>query len=190
MEGKAKKQEKLAFIASNQTIDWSAIEPAKDGTYSKKNIQQRINDIRLGFQFPENSIEWILMQVVSKTERVKSLKKDVSAQEKELHEHTKTTIETLTDEQVLMLLHEKWVRPLHENLLSMPRVIVDNLAAKVSALALKYETGLLEVEQNIADASNALSIMLDDLTGSKFDLQAYKELEKLLKPQQNGTEES
>ena len=190
LEGKAKKQEKLSFIASNRTVDWSAIEPSKDGTYSKKNIQQRINDIRLGYQFPENSNEWILMQVVSKTERVKSLKKDVSAQEKELHEHTKTTIETLTDEQVLMLLHEKWVRPLHENLLSMPRAIVDNLAAKVSALALKYETGLLEVEQNIADASNALSIMLDDLTGSKFDLQAYKELEKLLKPQQNGTEES
>lgn len=190
LEGKAKKQEKLAFIASNRTVDWSAIEPSKDGTYSKKNIQQRIIDIRLGYQFSENSIEWILMQVVSKTERVKSLKKDVSAQEKELHEHTKTAIETLTDEQVLMLLHEKWVRPLHENLLSMPRVIVDNLAAKVSALALKYETGLLEVEQNIADASNALSIMLDDLTGSKFDLQAYKELEKLLKPQQNGTEES
>ena len=183
---KAKKQEKLAYIAAHRAVDWAAIEPAKDGTYSKKNVQQRINDIRYGYQFPENSLEWILMQAVSKTGQVKSLKKVISDLEKDLHEHTKTTIENLTDDQVLMLLHEKWVRPIHENLLTMPRTIVDDLSTKVTALAAKYETGLLEVEQRIADASDGLSKMLNDLTGSDFDMKAYKELEKLLKPQEDG----
>ena len=180
LEGKAKKQEKLAFIAANSAVDWKSIESSKDGTYSKKNIQQRMNDIRFGYQFPENSIEWTLIQVVSKTEQVKNLKKEISAKEKDLHEHTKSTIENLSDAQVLMLLHEKWVRPLHENLLLIPQAIIDELTAKVKNLVIKYETGLMEVEQKIDEASTGLSSMLKELTGSEFDMQAYGELERLL----------
>jgi len=63
---------------------------------------------------------------------------------------------------------------------------VDGLSAKVNGLVTKYETGLVEVERQITDASNGLSKMLDDLIGSEFDIQAYKEFEKLLKPQNNG----
>lgn len=180
LEGKAKKQEKLAFITANSAVDWVSIEPSKDGTYSKKNIQQRMNEIRFGYPFPENSIEWILLQVVSKTEQVKNLKKEISAREKDLHEETKTTIENLTDAQVLMLLHEKWVRPLHENLLFSPQSIIDELTAKVSNLAVKYEIGLIEVEQNIVNASRELSAMLDELTGAEFDMQACNELKNTL----------
>lgn len=180
LEGKVKKQDKLAFIAANSAADWAAIEPSKDGTYSKKNVLQRMNDIRFGYSFPENSIEWILLQVVSKTELVKNLKKEISVREKDLHEQTKTKIENLTDAQVLMLLHEKWVRPLHENLLSIPQAIIDDLTAQVINLAVKYETGLMEVEQKIDEASTSLSSMLKELTGSEFDMHAYGELEKLL----------
>jgi type I restriction enzyme S subunit len=50
----------------------------------------------------------------------------------------------------------------------------------VSALATKYETGLLEVEMNITEASKELSSMLEELTGSEFDLQAYKEFKNTL----------
>ena len=180
LEGKAKKQEKLAFITANSVVDWASIVPSKDGTYSKKNIQQRMNDIRLGYPFSKNSLEWVLLQVISKIELVKNLKKEISTREKDLHEQTKTTIENLTDEQVLMLLHEKWVRPLHEHLLSIPQTIIDDLTTKVTALAAKYETGLMEVEQKIDEASSGLSSMLKELTGSEFDMHAYGELEKLL----------
>ena len=139
-----------------------------------------MNDIRLGYPFSKNSLEWVLLQVISKIELVKNLKKEISTREKDLHEQTKTTIENLTDEQVLMLLHEKWVRPLHEHLLSIPQTIIDDLTTKVTALAAKYETGLMEVEQKIDEASSGLSSMLKELTGSEFDMHAYGELEKLL----------
>ena len=97
-----------------------------------------------------------------------------------MHELTKTTIETLSDEQVRILLHLKWVEPLHEQLLSMPNTIVDNLFTKVNGLVAKYNTGLVEVEQQIADASKGLSLMLNNLTGSKFDMKAFGELNSLL----------
>ena len=123
------------------------------------------------------------MQVSKKTDRVKSLKKEISADEKALHELTKTTIENLTDEQVNMLLREKWIVPLYDRLLSMTGGIIDDLTDKVTSLAAKYETGLVEVEQTITDASESLSLMLDELAGSKYDMQAYNQLKELLKPE-------
>ena len=129
---------------------------------------------------PEDSLEWILVHVNNKTERVKILKKEITAEEKALHEHTKTTIENLSDEQVRMLLHEKWILPLYEQLDSMPDIIVDDLRTKVTYLAAKYQIGLVEVDNNIREYSQALSSMLDGLTGSEFDMQAYKQLKQLL----------
>ena len=159
----------------------------KDGKVTKKNVLQHVCKLSLWEQLPEESSERVLAKAARLMEGTKQLKKDIAAREKALHELTKTTIETLSDDQVRMLLHLKWVEPLYEQLLSMPRAIVDDLATKISALAAKYKTGLVDVEQQIADASEGLSKMLDDLTGSKFDLQAYKELETLLKPNDDET---
>ena len=97
-----------------------------------------------------------------------------------LQKLTKSTIENLTDDEVYSLLFEKWVRPLYDNLLSIPKTIVEDLTTKVINLAAKYETGLVNIEESIASASSELSMMLNGLTGSTFDMQAYKEFERLL----------
>ena len=180
LENGAKKSVKTTYINTCYEVEWSAIEPSKDGTYSKKNVQKRINELRYGYQFQEGSLEWILVQANNKTERVKNLKKEITADEKALHELTKTTIENLSDEQIRMLLHEKWITPLFERLVSMPDTIVDDLTSKVTALAAKYQIGLVEIENNIREYSQALSSMLDGLSGSEFDMQAYKQLKELL----------
>ena len=73
--------------------------------------------------------------------------------------------------------------PLYERMLSMTGGIIDDLTDKVTSLAAKYETGLVEVEQTITDASESLSLMLDELAGSKYDMQAYNQLKELLKPE-------
>lgn len=180
LDNGAKKQEKTTYINTCYEVEWSEIEPLKDRTYSKKNVQKRINELRYGYRFQEGSLEWILVQANNKTEQVKNLKKEISADEKALHELTKATIENLSDEQIRMLLHEKWITPLFERLSSLPDSIVDDLTSKVASLAAKYQIGLVEVENNIREYSQALSSMLDGLTGSEFDMQAYKQLKELL----------
>lgn len=145
-----------------------------------KNLFQQIYKNALWSRFTESSTENVLAKVAGNVEQQKALKKETSAMEKALHELTKTTIENLTDEEIRSLLFEKWIRPLHENLLAIPQTIIDNLTSKVSALATKYKTGLLEVEMNITEASKELSSMLEELTGSEFDLQAYNEFKNTL----------
>ena len=181
LDEKAKKPVKLGFIGSHNEVDWDIMEKAKDGTYSKKVVQQRLNDLRLGYEFPDDSIERILVQVSLNIDRVKNLKKQISVQEKELQELTKNTIENLTDEQVRELLRLKWIKPLHDRLQSMPDDIVDELASKVKLLVTKYDIGLVAVEENIKVASKDLSELLGDLTGSDYDMQAYNEFEKLIR---------
>lgn len=145
-----------------------------------KNLFQQIYKNALWSRFAENSTENILAHVAGNIERQKALKKEVSAMEKALHELTKTTIENLSDDEVRTMLYEKWVHPLYENLLEIPQVIIEKLTSKVSVLATKYEIGLAEVEKNISIASKELSSMLDELTGSVFDMQAYKEFKNTL----------
>lgn len=181
LDQKAKKPEKIAYIAGHREVDWSAIIPNKDGTYGKGNVNSRISQLRLEYQFPEESIERILVSVMKNTEKVKILKKEVSTMDDSLQELTKSTIENLTDDEVCLLLFEKWIRPLHDNLLSIPETIVEDLTDKVITLSAKYETGLVAVEEKIASAGSELSTMLGNLTGPSFDIQAYNEFERLIK---------
>lgn len=180
LEQKAKKPQKIAFIEAHKEVDWSAITPNKDGTYGKGNVNSRISLLRMEYEFPEDSIERILVSATKNTEKIKGLNKEVSAMDDSLQELTKSTIENLTDDEVHSLLFEKWIRPLHENLLSIPETIVEDLSTKVITLAAKYETGLVAIEKKIAMVSSELSSMLDDLNGPLYDMQAYKEFEKLL----------
>lgn len=147
---------------------------------TEKNVSQQILKHQLWEKLTEGSTDFILAQVAGNIVLRKMLKSDLTVMEKVLHEKTKVTIEKLTDEEVRTLLYEKWIRPLQDNLLSIPDVIIEKLTAKALALAAKYKTGLVEVEQKIVDASNKLSAMLDELTGSEFDIQACSELKNTL----------
>ena len=147
---------------------------------TKKNVMQQIFKHSLWSHFSEESTEYILAQVAGNIARRKILKSEINIMENALHEKTKTTIENLTDDEVRKLLFEKWIRPLYEQLRSIPETIINELTTKVTSLAAKYETGMIEVEKNISSASNELSSMLDEITASEYDIQAYHQFKKLL----------
>ena len=110
----------------------------------------------------------------------KALKSAIKTESALLEKKTKDTIEGLSDEQVIELLKEKWIRPLIENLMQLPDSIVSELVSKLEALAKKYETTFAEVESQIEETEKSLSAMIDDLDGSEFDMLGLAELKKLL----------
>ena len=97
-----------------------------------------------------------------------------------LHQHTKETIEGLSDEQVLLLLEQKWIAPLVEQLYALPQAAVDSLVKKVSALAKKYADTLTDLDTEIARTEREFSAMLEQLTGNTSDMAGLAELRKLL----------
>jgi type I restriction enzyme M protein len=116
----------------------------------------------------------------------KSLKKQIKDESTALHLKTKSTIEKLDREQVLSLLHEKWIIPVVAGMGSLPQSVVNDLIGKLSALSKKYETTFFHVEQEIRDAESDLSAMLDELDGSDFDMKGLSEFKKLLGGELDG----
>lgn len=110
----------------------------------------------------------------------KNLKKVIKEESDILHMNTKASIEQLTDEQIYLLLERKWVNPILSGLLAMPDKIVADFTVKLEALNKKYDTTLLQVEDEIEKTSVELSFLIDDLVGDDFDMYGLKELKKLL----------
>lgn len=121
-----------------------------------------------------------LKSVAALNAEEKTLKSAIKTESALLEEKTKDTIEGLSDEQVIELLKEKWIKPLIESLMQLPDSIVAELVAKLEVLAKKYETTFAEVETQIEETEKSLSAMIDDLYGSEFDMLGLAELKKLL----------
>ena len=131
--------------------------------------------------FDEESFERKLVQVADLFDEEKALKATVKTKTAELHNKTKATIECLTDDQVLELLELKWITPLLLALHRIPDDIIAELTAKVKALADKYATTYADVATEIADTKAALATLIDELTGSDFDMKGLAELQTLLR---------
>lgn len=122
----------------------------------------------------------ILKKVDALVNEEKSLKRDIKDKTASLQITTKKTIESLSEEDALALLSRKWIEPMVTEISALPLRIVDILTAKLEALAKKYQTTFEDVEKEIADTEASLTAMIDQLTGSEFDMQGLLELKKLL----------
>ena len=110
----------------------------------------------------------------------KQLKKDIKAMSASLGDDTKSRIETLSDAEVFDLLNAKWVLPLASALKGLSSEVVAELVQTVQKLADKYETTLVEIDQQIEEAEAELVQMLGKLTGGSRDMAGLAEFAKLL----------
>lgn len=126
-----------------------------------------------------------LSKVAALNAEEKELKAALKKEAGLLEGKTKSTIEGLSDEQVIELLEEKWINPLIQSLMKLPDIIVNGLVTKIEVLAKKYETTFAEVETQIADTEATLSSMIDNLVGNEFDMLGLDEFKMLLGGVQN-----
>ncbi len=122
----------------------------------------------------------ILKKADALNEEEKVLKKKIKEESTALHLATKATIESLSDDAVLELLRKKWILPLVGSLHSLPDAVIADLIGKLEGICKKYETTFAEVEEEIVATERSLVSLLDDLTGSEFDMMGLAEFKKLL----------
>ena len=121
-----------------------------------------------------------LKRVAELNSKEKSLKAEHKTERALLEENTKSIIENLSDDQVVILLKEKWINPLIKCLMRLPENVVAELVAKLEALAKKYEITFEDVESQIEEAEKSLSAMLDELEGGEYDMLGLAEFKKIL----------
>ncbi|OUN43420.1 type I restriction-modification system subunit M [Enorma massiliensis] len=180
VDEKSPMQEQLDFIAAHSEVAWNAMKSARDGSYTKRVIAARINEVRARVSVPEGSFAETLEKALALYVEEARLKKEEKAARMELVKRTKAVIEGVTDEQALDLLHRKWVTPLVERLQQLPGEVVDGLVKRVQALCDKYATTLPNLDHQIRDTERELCDMLGDLTGNDNDMAGIHELQRLL----------
>lgn len=176
----SKAKEKKDFIESHPEIDWNRMIPNKSGTYGKTDVKKYIADIKADISFEEGTLEFIVKEVRNLINEEKVLKKTIKEQAEQLHLKTKSTIEGLSDEQVRQLLEEKWINPLINKLKGLPDKVISVLISQIDVLLKKYETNLIEIDDELNKTEAKLSSMIDELEGNEFDMLGLAELKKLL----------
>jgi len=146
-----------------------------------KEAKQLRADRKKGETFAADSYEARILKADELLKSDKELKKQRNVFAANLHLKTKTTIENLSDQQVYDLLELKWIRPLVNALHQQPQTEISTLSAKVVALSEKYVTTYKEVVEQIKTTEQSLSALVDELTGSEFDMQGLAEFQLLLK---------
>ena len=128
----------------------------------------------------ESETEDKLKAVIDLNTEEKGLKSTIKTERALLEKTTKEIIENLSDEQVVMLLKEKWINPLIQNLMVLPERILSNLVSKLEMLSKKYDSTLAYIETEIEKTEKELSSMIDELEGNEFDMLGLAEFKKLL----------
>lgn len=132
-------------------------------------------------KYAEESLEGRLIKADKAFKLDKEIKKEIKALQQKLEDETINFIKNQSDEDVLKHLADKWVKGLCKDIASMPNAVIKDLESKVKHLSEKYSVTFMDIESEIKATSSALSAMIDDLTGSDFDMAGLKELQKLLK---------
>ena len=181
LSNKAKKAEKLAFIESNSAVNWTNIRASKDGTYGKANVSNYLKSLRHGYEFPEESLESKLLKAQELLAEEKDIKADIKADSAELHSKTKAAIESLDDAEALDLLRQKWFVPLNAAMCRLPENMLAQFSQKLTALCDKYADTYQHISERKQESAAALAQMMDELTGSEFDLQGIAAWQAILK---------
>jgi type I restriction enzyme M protein len=144
-----------------------------------KNIKGMIKTLKADTETKPELLD-MLEKVNKLNETEKKLKSALKKEQKDLHLATKTTIETLSDQEAKNLLHEKWIAPVSSNIFKLFDEMLNSFTKSMESLAKKYEVTMSDLDKEIHETEKSLSAMLGDLTGSEADMKGVQELRRLL----------
>lgn len=153
--------------------------------FARKGVVDYLKAVGIGSRavpedYPEESLERVVLQAKSLLEEKTRLDRKIKTATRELEDQTKERLESLSIEEALELLHEKWSVPLMDGLAGLAEAKVAECVTSVRELVKKYDSTFADVSREIAETERELSALLGDLTGDDADMEAIAELERLL----------
>ena len=131
--------------------------------------------------FAEESLGAKLQAAYKLLAEEKTLKAELKTQSAELHSKTKAAIESLDDAEALDLFRQKWFVPLNAAMCKLPENMLAQFSQKLTALCDKYADTYQHISERKQESAAALAQMMDELTGSEFDLQGIAAWQAILK---------
>ena len=174
------KKEALTFMKSCSDADWNHIEKNKDGSCKKPSLTSRIQQLKMEFEFPEESLDGKLLSALRLMDEESSVKKDMKQKKENLHIKTKEVIEGLSEEEALKIVEQKWIAPLVKDLEDISSAIIIDVIGKMEYLAEKYATTMHDLQNEDISIKNSLASLIGSLAANGSDKEGLQEFKLIL----------
>ena len=144
-------------------------DPKLDKAKIKKDAKAKGDEIE-----PETKAK--LVKLVKLWEEQTKVKKEIKEAKAELIDKTKEAIEHLTDEEVELFLHKKWIDPVVAGINDTLTDVLKAVETRVTALENKYAVSYKELGEQMAEAKQQMADLVADLTGDEYALGGLKQL--------------
>lgn len=173
--------QKAKFQNDHPELIWpDDSEKMKNGTYKQAAINAIVEQIKSSIVIDEEEDDYKIRHLYLLGQQISDLKKQIKKLETDLDTKAREAIGTLSDDEIKMLLKEKWLTPAMQSINAIPASIISDLNRSVNEIISKYNNPLLPLDTDIAETEKALSGMLGDLTGDAFDMSAIQQFKILL----------
>ncbi|MCK9328910.1 MAG: type I restriction-modification system subunit M [Candidatus Cloacimonetes bacterium] len=147
-------------------------------SFDIKKVKELIKE--LDDSSDDESFKSKLLQYTDLVNEEKVLKKGIKTEIVNLHNKTKDTIESLTNDDAIKLLNNKWIQPLHDSIIKLSEEIISDITNKINLLKEKYHVTFSDISEEIQENQKTLISLIDELEGDDFDMKGLSELKSLL----------
>lgn len=144
-------------------------DPKLDKAKIKKDAKAKGDEIE-----PETKAK--LVKMVKLWEEQTKVKKEIKEAKAELIDKTKDAIEHLTNEEVELFLHKKWIDPVVAGINDTLTDVLKAVETRVTALANKYAVSYKELGEQMAEAKQQMADLVAGLTGDEYALEGLRNL--------------
>lgn len=174
------KKEQLAFIKTCTAVDWDKIDKNKDGSCKKPSLTGRIQQLKMEYEFPEDSYESKLLSALRLSDEESAIKKDVKQKKEALHIKTKEIIEGLSEDEALQIVEQKWIAPLVKDIDAISGTIIQEVINAVEYISNKYATTMHDIQSEKNSVRSSLVEMISKINASGADKEGLDEFRLVL----------
>ena len=175
------KKEALEFMKSCSDADWDQIEKNKDGSCKKPSLTSRIQQLKMEFEFPEDSFDGKLMLALRLMGEESIIKKDVKQKKEALHIKTKKVIEGLSEDEALKIVEQKWIAPIIKDLENISSTTVLDVIRRMEYLARKYATTMHDLQGEKTATRRNIVELISNLQAEGPDMEGLNEFKTILR---------
>lgn len=117
-----------------------------------------------------------LKKIVKLWDEQTKVNKQIKADKQALVDKTVEAIEHLSDEEISMFLHKKWIEPVCQGIARTFTSVLSALESQVHSLSEKYAVSYQQIDKDMTAAQNELASLVGQLTGDAYAIKGLKEL--------------
>lgn len=117
-----------------------------------------------------------LKKIVKLWEEQKNKNKQIKEGKQALIDKTVEAIENLSDEEISLFLHKKWIDPIVKGIDETLAEVLSTFEDKVCALGKKYAVSYKHLSEDLEKSQKELSGLIGELTGDEFAILGLNEL--------------